>query len=674
MTERRRFNKRERIAMSLASDGQCEECGANLDPGWHGDHVIPFVVVQKTEIANGQTLCPDCNLKKGSKTVGVSLLEWQQETLKKYQLVNPSRFLIAAFPGMGKTICAAAILASTGKFGIVLVPQIDSHSSWRKALHGFGLCPASKVEGDAWSSTCSSCETPVRAVVMSYDFAAANPHIISKLYKKHHNSLLILDEVHHLADEQAWSVPLIANQPYISSVLSLSATPFRSDEKPVPFVHTEGPWTKQLSPLPSQCISEYSYGKALTMKPPPVNGVVFERYDADVTWMDDEADEHVTVKISEKSSKEVARKARRHVLDTRGNWMPTVLEQANRQLDVIRQTNPMAGGLIICKDTNAVVFTADLLAGITTDLIHVYTQDYSTGHHKPGQGLLNPSGKRVGNDANYDLNKNFRNSNAKWIVTVRKISEGVDVPRLQVLVYATVTRTRLFFIQAVGRAIRFVRGLHEDIDQTAWVYVPDDEAIRVFAAEIEDSMAEAQIAALEEEEEEEDGLFPRQQVERDHGKSRDRFVSAEAEFLGATTSGELYDARLHAIAREIVSTSGGRIQETLANLSFLRDRGMLNIDSPSAPPPADFDPAQELGKKTNEKNSAVRSWTTIRLRVEGGFKNYSECIRACNTELGDLFGVWKKNQDVTVAQMEKATQYAREQIKRLRIIEAERHG
>jgi len=668
VSERRRFNRAERIAMSLASDGKCEQCGRDLDPGWHGDHVIPFAVVKKTEIENGQALCPECNLKKGKRTVGVQLLDWQQETLKKYQIVNPKRFLIAAFPGMGKTICASAILASTGKFGIVLVPQVDSHSSWRSALHGEGMCPASRVDGDSWASTCAACERPTRAVVMSYDFVAANPQIISKIYRKHPGSMLILDEVHHLADEQAWSLPLIANRPHITSVLALSATPFRSDEKPVPFVHTEGPWTKELSLLTGDQIAEYSYGKALTMKPAPVNSVVFERYDADVTWMESEAEEQITVKISEKNTKEVARKARRHVLDTRGNWMPTVLSQANTQLDAIRQSNSKAGGLIICKDTNSVIFTADLLAGISTGPVHVYTQDYSTANHRVGQGRLE-KGKRTGHDASYKLD-DFRNSDGKWIITVRKISEGVDVPRLQVLVYATVTRTRLFFIQAVGRVIRFVRGLPEEVDQTAWVYVPDDEAIRVFAAEIEDSMAEAEIAALEEDDDEDDGLFPREQLERDRSESGDQFVSAEAEFLGATAAGELYDARLAALAREM----GGKPHETLAHLAFLRDRGMLNLDTPSpapAPPPS-FDPALELEKKAKEKTAAVRSWTALRLRVEGGFSGYGDCIRACNRELGELFNVWESNKDVTVSQVEKATHYAREQIKLLKIVEAER--
>lgn len=658
--------------MYLAADGICPnpennvDCDIYLEPGWHGDHVNAYTNGGPTKLTNGQPLCPSCNLKKGTRTVGIPLLDWQREALSKYEVMNPSRFLLAAFPGMGKTVTATAILRATGKFGITVVPQKDSLGSWRETLHGFGICPSSRVERDGWSRTCPTCEKPVGAAVMSYDFLQSNPHVLADMYRKHSDALLILDEVHHLADEQAWSVPFKAVRAYITSVLSLSATPFRSDEKPVPFVHTEGPWTSELSPLPESCIAEYDYGKALTMKPPPVNRAVFERYDADVTWMEDEADSEVTVKISEKNSQDISRKARRHVLNVKGNWLPTVLSQANAQLDLIRQTNGSAGGLIICKDTNSAVGIADLLTTLTRDNVHVYTQDYATNHHREGMGKLEENGKRRGGQLAYDLN-DFRTSDAKWIVTVRKISEGVDVPRLQVLVYATVTRTRLFFIQAVGRVIRVVRSLHDDIDQTAWVYVPDDEYMRVFASEIEDSMIAAELNKLKDVDDFDDGqeeLFGRQILDRQRAEPSDRFVSAEAEFTGTIAAGEFHDAQLAALAKEV--GGGMRPAETLDLLKRLQSRGMLSFESPQpAPPTSTFsDPNAELREKTKEKNNAAGTWAAVRQRANQ-FASYGESISACHTELGELFNVWKSNKDVSIMQLEKATQYARERTQEL---------
>jgi hypothetical protein len=374
--------------------------------------------------------------------------------------------------------------------------------------------------------------------------------------------------------------------------------------------------------------------------------------------MEDEADSEVTVKISEKNTQSISRKARRHVLNVKGNWLPTVLRQADTQLDLIRQTNGSAGGLIICKDTNNAVGVADLLISLCRDDVHVYTQDYATSRHREGMGKLEENGRRRGNQLAYDLN-DFRSSNAKWIVTVRKISEGVDVPRLQVMVYATVTRTRLFFIQAVGRVIRVVRSLHDEVDQTAWVYVPDDEYMRVFASEIEDSMIAAELDKLkdlEDFDDEQDGLFDREIFDR--GDPKDRFVSAEAEFTGTIAAGEFHDAQLAALAKEF----GGPPAQTLDVLKKLQGRGMLNFDSPQPPPPPSTftDPAADLQAKVKEKNNAAGAWAAVRHRAKE-FHSYGESISACHRELGEMFGVWKSNKDISVMQLEKATQHAREQ-------------
>ena len=59
------------------------------------------------------------------------------------------------------------------------------------------------------------------------------------------------------------------------------------------------------------------------------------------------------------------------------------------------------------------------------------------------------------------------------------VSEGVDIPRLRVGVYATTTTTELFFRQAVGRFVGWTRGVPR---QRAWLYIPDDPRLRAHAA------------------------------------------------------------------------------------------------------------------------------------------------------------------------------------------------
>ena len=74
----------------------------------------------------------------------------------------------------------------------------------------------------------------------------------------------------------------------------------------------------------------------------------------------------------------------------------------------------------------------------------------------------------------------FAVSDKRWMVAVRMVSEGVDVPRLAVGVYATTTSTPLFFSQAVGRFVRArARG------ETASIFLPSVPSLLGYAAELE---------------------------------------------------------------------------------------------------------------------------------------------------------------------------------------------
>jgi 5-methylcytosine-specific restriction endonuclease McrA len=66
MTQPRRFNARQKVAMSWASGGRCMSCSKPLLRGWHGDHRKSWTNGGPTTCANGQALCQDCNLRKGA--------------------------------------------------------------------------------------------------------------------------------------------------------------------------------------------------------------------------------------------------------------------------------------------------------------------------------------------------------------------------------------------------------------------------------------------------------------------------------------------------------------------------------------------------------------------------------------------------------------------------------
>jgi superfamily II DNA or RNA helicase len=74
----------------------------------------------------------------------------------------------------------------------------------------------------------------------------------------------------------------------------------------------------------------------------------------------------------------------------------------------------------------------------------------------------------------------FASSGERWMVAVRMVSEGVDIPRLAVGVYATSVSTALFFAQVVGRFVRARRR-----GETASVFLPSVPVLLSYAAELE---------------------------------------------------------------------------------------------------------------------------------------------------------------------------------------------
>ena len=66
----------------------------------------------------------------------------------------------------------------------------------------------------------------------------------------------------------------------------------------------------------------------------------------------------------------------------------------------------------------------------------------------------------------------FRDSDDEWLVAVRQVSEGVNVPRIRCVLWATTTVSKLFFWQFVGRALRIDPAAHRD--QEAYVVLPED--------------------------------------------------------------------------------------------------------------------------------------------------------------------------------------------------------
>jgi superfamily II DNA or RNA helicase len=148
----------------------------------------------------------------------------------------------------------------------------------------------------------------------------------------------------------------------------------------------------------------------------------------------------------------------RTALSLDGEWLPTVLRSAHERLTQVRREQPNAGGLVIAIDQEHARGIAGLLHARCGAAATVVTSDDPQ------------ASARIAN---------FATGTEQWLVAVRMVSEGVDIPRLRVGVYATTTTTELFFRQAVGRFVRWTRGVAR---QRAWLYIPDDARLRTHAA------------------------------------------------------------------------------------------------------------------------------------------------------------------------------------------------
>jgi superfamily II DNA or RNA helicase len=149
----------------------------------------------------------------------------------------------------------------------------------------------------------------------------------------------------------------------------------------------------------------------------------------------------------------------RTALDPDGAWIARVLEAADRRLTEVRHGMPDAAGLVIASDHADARAYATLLRGISGTRPVVVLSDDPAASKKIAR---------------------FGTSADRWMVAVRMVSEGVDIPRLAVGVYATSVGTALFFAQAVGRFVRARRRA-----ETASVFLPSIPALLGYAAELE---------------------------------------------------------------------------------------------------------------------------------------------------------------------------------------------
>lgn len=266
-------------------------------------------------------------------------------------------------------------------------------------------------------------------------------------------TLVILDEIHHAGDSMSWGDAVREAFEPASFRLSLTGTPFRSDINAIPFVRYEHDGDGSL-----RSAADFQYGYAAALADAAVRPVIFLAYSGQMTWRT-RAGDVLSADVAAEQPKELTAAAWRTALDPAGAWIGQVLRDADRRLSEVRRSVPDAGGLVLASDQRSARAYAKRLRELTGQQAVVVLSD------DPG------ASSRI---------ESFAASGERWMVAVRMVSEGVDVPRLMVGVYATSTSTPLYFAQAVGRFVRARRS-----GETASVFLPSVPRLLGHAAAME---------------------------------------------------------------------------------------------------------------------------------------------------------------------------------------------
>jgi superfamily II DNA or RNA helicase len=396
---------------------------------------------------------------------------WQTRALAAMDPWARGSFLLSAAPGAGKTRPALELARrqlTSGAAGSVLVacPTGPLTRQWARAASRLGV----ELEVD------SATPRPPRGfdgVAVTYARIAKDPGRWERAASA--RTLVIADEAHHLGEELAWGEAFTRAVGRCERWLLLSGTPFRSDATAIPGVRYDSAGLAE---------PDVSYTYADAVQDGICRPVCFVAYDGTLSWRsgDDVIESSFETVLS---GREASRRYRTAISTELPDGLPRILREADAKLRMLRRdAHPDAGGLVIAADSSHARRIAALLREATGQGPLVVL------HNEPRAAVKLAA---------------FTDARDPWIVAVNMVSEGVDIPRLRVGVYATAAKTPLVFRQIVGR---FVRTIPNRPAEPSWLYIPADPVLRDHAATVQQELRHA----LRRPEDESDSEFDRPDV------------------------------------------------------------------------------------------------------------------------------------------------------------------
>lgn len=388
------------------------------------------------------------------------LRDWQEEAYGRVMTHGRRDFLAETCPGSGKTTFGLRVahqyLSDGAAVRIVTVCPTDHlRGQWAAAAAHVGIELDPRLSNELGQEA-----RDFHGAVVTYHQVSQAPALFARACRSR-PTLVLFDELHHAADGKSWGRALV--EAFADAVfrLALSGTCFRSDSSPIPFiVYEDGV---------SQPDYRYSYAEAL--RDGVCRPVTFPSYEGELAWRFKGQDyaaafgDRDVLKIETGARLTLTKARRQQRLKTallRPDWLSPVLAAAHEELLAVRTRHPDAGGLAIAMNQDHARTVAELVQSVT--------------------GVRPPVAISDDPEASATIEA-FRRGRQPWLVAVRMVSEGVDIPRLRVGAYLTNYTTDMYFRQAVGRFVRWQPGLSRG--QRAYLYLPKDPTLVDYAQAIQ---------------------------------------------------------------------------------------------------------------------------------------------------------------------------------------------
>lgn len=388
----------------------------------------------------------------------MKLRQWQSEcvdsVLSNYNKVS-KHFLCLATPGAGKTMMAAEVTAR-----LFEEDKID-----------FVLCFSPSITvADGFKATFSRrlderFDGVIGALGNSYTYQSM------AFFKESfwqilnsHRVFVIFDEIHHCSGQtvessNSWGEEIILNiQEQAKFTLALTGTPWRSDKSPIVLANYRG---KENT---IQC--GYSYGLRQAVEEGVCRTPSIVLIDNEEIIVTDQVNHTQTFDSIKSLLDEKSVSYQEIISDIKA--IEFILSRGCAKLAEVREHNPTAGGLVVASS----VAHASKIIQI---LQNKFKQSAVMVSHRE--------------DEPNEIINTYRNNTTQWIVAIGMVSEGTDIPRLQICCHLSRIKTELYFRQVLGRVLR----VNGSVDQNAWLFTFSEPKLMEYAYRIEKDLPDISV-------------------------------------------------------------------------------------------------------------------------------------------------------------------------------------